>query len=293
MTKLGVFHGVQLYIKRDELLHPAISGNKWRKLAPVLEGFSDSGYAGILSFGGAFSNHLQALAAAGKEYQIPTAAIVRGAAADLHNPTLRFVAESGTRIHRITKQAYDQGPGHPEVDGILSRYPGYLVLPEGGASEQAVQSCRTIATEILEHHVMESPLFVAVAAGSGTTAAGIVEGLGDRGKVLVFPATASGVQRSTISRHLKRGGSFDLVPDYDLGGFAAYTPELIEFIRNFNAQHGILLDPIYTGKMLLGIFDLIEQGYFPKTSTVVAVHTGGLQGWQGYCQRYGLEPITD
>ena len=110
--------------------------------------------------------------------------------------------------------------------------------------------------------------------------------------MLVFPATASGVQRSTITRHLQTGGSFDLIPDYDLGGFAAYTPELLEFIRNFNAQYGILLDPIYTGKMLLGIFDLIEQGYFPKSCSLVVVHTGGLQGWQGYCQRYGLEPIS-
>ncbi|MEZ4919454.1 MAG: hypothetical protein R2792_10175 [Saprospiraceae bacterium] len=141
MTKLGVFHGVQVYIKRDELLHPTISGNKWRKLAPVLEGFSESGYAGILSFGGAFSNHLQALAAAGKEYQIPTVAIVRGTAADLYNPTLRFIVESGTRIHRITKQAYDQGPGHPEVDAILSCIRAIWCFL-GGASEQAVQLSR-------------------------------------------------------------------------------------------------------------------------------------------------------
>lgn len=288
----GVPARISLYLKRDDLLHPVVQGNKWRKLEPVLAGIRNGAYSGILTFGGPFSNHIHAVAAAGRAYGFPTAAVVRGLAADLSNPTLAFARSCGMELFPVSKKAYDAGIGSPELREIEARFPGYYRLPEGGATPEAVRNCMEISREIsgqLEPG-RRGPLFVAVPAGTGCTAAGVIAGLGKAGTTLVFPAAPYGVDDAVL-RALMTGIAtgpldFRVVPDYCQGGFAAYRPEWIDFAVDFYLRNKVLLDPLYTLKMLYGLYDLLQGGYFPEESTVVAVHTGGLQGWAGYRQRY-------
>lgn len=290
----GAAAGITLYLKRDELLHPRIQGNKWRKLEPVLAELQAGGYAGLLTFGGPFSNHLHAVAAAGKAYGFRTAAVLRGLSADLSNPTLAFARACGMDIWPVAKKDYDAGSASAAVQAIEARYPQFLRLPEGGNTLAAAQHCRRVSEEILQQAVWQAgrPLFVAVPAGSGCTAAGVIAGLGAAGQALVFPAAPYGVQEETLLetlRHLVAAPlpAFRLFPEYGQEGFARLRPERLDFAVDFYLRTGILLDPIYTLKMMAGLFDLLQNGFFPAESVVVAVHTGGLQGWAGFRQRYG------
>ena len=291
----GVPHGIRLFVKRDDLLHADIPGNKWRKMAPLLQRFPDTGFKGILSFGGPFSNHLHALSAAGKLYGIPTAAIVRGNSASAEtSPTLAFAVSQGMKWHPVSKIAFDRGPTDPEIQKIIAQYPGYTLMPEGGSSPEGVAQCKDIALEILSQtpKVASDKRFVAIGAGTGGTAAGLISGLAGNGKTLVFPATSHGFDDEKIKRHFSpeiMSGHFTLMSGYDFGGFAKPNPELLDFIRYFNKENNILLDPIYTGKMMYGLYDSLYFGFFPKKSVIVAVHTGGLQAWEGFHSRFGIE----
>ncbi len=297
----GADAGISLFVKRDDLLHPDVQGNKWRKLAPVLAHVHRTHPAGIITFGGPFSNHLHAVAAAGRLFNIPTVGIVRGEHADLDNPTLRSARQNGMLLLPISKRRYDACKRGENLD-VLCNYPDHFVLPEGGSTAEAVESCAAIAHEILNQlaqHVppvdSNSPLFICVPAGTGCTAAGIVAGLeAGRGQALVFPVVNRGFDAQTILNLLHQSNlpgvsdpaaleqRFRIVYDYEFGGFAKRYPPVLDFVDIFRAQTGILLDPIYTAKMFFGVFDMLANGAFPPNSTVVAVHTGGLQGWEGF-----------
>lgn len=288
----GAPEGIRLYLKRDDLLHPEISGNKWRKLAPVAELLRTRSLQGVLSFGGPFSNHLHALAAAGKTYGFPTAAIVRGETADASNPTLSHARRCGMQLFFIAKKEYDLGEKSPEIQRIAALFPQYYHLPEGGNTIQAVQSCARITLELeAQLPADRGPLFVGVPAGTGCTAAGIAASLQTRGALLVFPAAPYGVSPESIENQARSLGNTPLTDlrffkEYSFGKFATPHPELLEFEAVFRRQTGILLDPIYTLKMMYGLFDLLRKAYFPPGSCIVALHTGGLQGWDGFRQRF-------
>ena len=281
--------GISLYVKRDDLLHLVVAGNKWRKLEPVIQKVQRGDYEGILTFGGAFSNHIQAVAAAGQAFGFPTAAIVRGLYADLSNPTLSFAQSCGMELFPVSKQDYDAQLESAIVREVVQQFPSYCHVPEGGATPEAIRNCAALAQEILEQtdDIPSDKRFVALPAGTGSTAAGVIGGLGNKGKVVVFPAASYGVSAASIQTAVEMVfkqpcAPFDFQSDYVFGGFARHVPELIDFIRRFREQSGILLDPIYTSKMMWGVFDLLRRGYFNPGSTVVAVHTGGLQGWKGF-----------
>lgn len=285
-----------LYVKRDDLLHPTVTGSKWRKLEPIIQLIRDQAHTGILTYGGPFSNHLQAVAAAGQTYGFPTVGIVRGLSADIDNPTLAFAQSAGMQLLTVTKQDYDSGEGSPRIREIVAQFPHYFPLPEGGATHLAVDNCRHIAEEIQVQLSSEQQksLVVCVPAGTGCTAAGVVAGLGGAGEIWIFPAVDYNVDEVLIQEYLTgyqsiTSPNFRFIRDYTFGGFAVYRPELMEFVRSFRLQTGILLDPIYTSKMLFGIFDLLAKGAFAPGSVVVALHTGGLQGWDGFRQRFGIE----
>ena len=296
--------GIALFVKRDDLLHPEIQGNKWRKLAPVLAGVQQSHPGGIVTFGGAYSNHLQAVAAAGRVFDIPTIGIVRGQYADLNNPTLCAARRDGMLLVRVSKQDYDTQKHLVEkwVGQDLSRH---LILPEGGSTRLAVEHCAFITKEIVAQlqQPTHQPLYICVPAGTGCTAAGLVEGFeGINGQILVFPVVNKGFEPDTLL-HLLHGvrlrtqaesaeleGRFSLVREYVFGGFAKRNPLILAFARAFLQQTGILLDPVYTSKMMFGVYDMLTKGAFPAGSTVVVVHTGGLQGWQGFQERWGEIP---
>lgn len=282
----GLNRQIQLYIKRDDLIHPNIQGNKWRKLRPTLELLSATARPGILTFGGPFSNHIQAVAQAGSLYGIKTVGILRGLASDLSNPTLQEAASAGMDLFPIPKKEYDAALNSPVVQEIIAKFPDYTLLPEGGATPQAVESCAEISREIIEQLGLsaDKALFVAVPAGTGSTAAGILKGLKEPHTLLVFPAAAYGISPEAI---LQRSGKLDTFPRMDyltaylLGKFAAPDPRIWAFAEHFQQKFDITLDPIYTSRMMFGLFDLLEKGYFPTKSVIVAVHTGGLQGWRG------------
>lgn len=293
--------GVALLIKRDDLLHPEIQGNKWRKLAPVLAGVKQSHPGGIVTFGGAYSNHLQAVAAAGRVFDIPTIGIVRGQYADLSNPTLRAAQRDGMLLVPVSKQDYDTRK-HLVEEWIGQDLSRHLILPEGGCTRWAVEHCASITKEIIAQlqQPTNQPLYLCVPAGTGCTAAGVVDGFeGINGQILVFPVVNKGFEPDTLlhllhavrlrtpaeSTALER--RFSLVREYEFAGFAKRNPLVLEFARSFQQQTGILLDPVYTSKMVFGVYDLLTKGAFPAGSTVVVVHTGGLQGWQGFQERWG------
>ena len=293
----GLAAGIRLYLKRDDLLHPTIAGSKWRKLEPAIQLIQNQQYTGILTYGGPFSNHLQAVAAAGQAYAFPTVGVVRGLAVDLSNPTLSFAQTCGMQLIKVAKQDYDAGPDSNRLRDVAARFPGYLAVPEGGATRLAVQNCRRVAGEIGQQLPagQRIPLTVCVPAGTGCTAAGIIAGLGAAGSTWIFPAVNYGVDEATVEKmlsdfHLPVPPDFCFIRDYTFGGFAVHHPELMAFVRTFRRQTGILLDPIYTAKMMFGIFDLLGKGAFAPGSVVVALHTGGLQGWAGFRERFGVHP---
>lgn len=276
----GKERGIALYLKRDDLLHPEIEGSKWRKLSAVLPDIRSKYPGGILSFGGAFSNHLHAVSVVGRIFGIPTIGIVRGEHADVQNPTLRSCAENGMMLVPTPKTAYE-ALKNADPSLFEQQYPGCFVLPEGGYTPQAVQACAEIPREIraqLPEKCSSGPLYCCVPAGTGCTAAGVVAGFGQTsGKVLVFPVSRHGIE-----------GDFEVVEDYIFGGFAQLYPPVVEFARGFYRRTQIVLDPIYTAKMMFGVFDLLKRGtYFEPGSTVVVLHTGGQQGWNGFAARYG------
>ncbi|MEO6037729.1 MAG: pyridoxal-phosphate dependent enzyme [Saprospiraceae bacterium] len=291
----GIDAGIALYLKRDDLLHPTVSGNKWRKLEPIIQLIQNQHYMGLLSYGGPFSNHLQAVAAAGRAYGFPTVGVVRGKAADLSNPTLAQARLDGMQLLPVTKQDYDRWKDAGAKNELAAQFPAYYHLPEGGATPGAAENCRLIAEEIQEQLSADrrTQLVVCVPAGTGCTAAGLVAGLGSSGDTLVFPAVNYGVDESSIRHFLPDfpESACRFIRDYTFGGFAVYRPELIDFVGRFQAQTGVLLDPIYTAKMMFGIYDLLGKGAFEPGSVVVALHTGGLQGWAGFRERFGMDVL--
>lgn len=282
------FEGHRLYLKRDDLLHPEVQGNKWRKLGPLLARAHEVKH-GVLSFGGPYSNHLHALAAAGRIFGFQTAAVIRGTHVTADNPTLAFAASSGMKLFPVSKADYERlkmtdtrSVAHFLGNEWLS---GYEWLPEGGDSPDAVQSCAAISKEIIDQ--LDSPdpghLYICVPAGTGCTAAGIIAGAAGWGNVLVFPAAPYGVDRPGIDARIRNAG-FDKQAPYEIVypssplKFAEVTPEITGFVKKFAERYGIALDWIYNGKMMFHLAELVKSGYFPAGSRIVAVHTGGLQG---------------
>ncbi|WP_242923775.1 1-aminocyclopropane-1-carboxylate deaminase/D-cysteine desulfhydrase [Pontibacter liquoris] len=281
---------ITLWLKREDLLHPHISGNKWRKLTYNLQEAKRLQHHALLTFGGAYSNHIAATAAAGKEYGFQTIGIIRGEEHLPLNPTLAFATSCGMQLHYISREAYKQKDDPAFLEQLRQQYKQPYILPEGGTNLLAVKGC----TEIVQDIAVDYD-YVCCAAGTGGTAAGLIAALAGEKQVLVFPALKGGeflqpeIEELVLQYSGRTYSNWQLVTAYHFGGYAKVKPELLAFIQGFQQQHHIPLEPIYTGKMLYGLFDMIRQGYFPKGSRVVAVHTGGLQGNAGFKERLGLQ----
>ena len=268
-------YGVNLFVLRLDLIRATISGNKWYKLKYNLEEAKKQKKETLLTFGGAFSNHIAATAAAGKEFGFKTIGIIRGDELNEdENKTLRFAKECGMKLHFVSREDY----GEKKIPSPLTQQlNNFFLLPEGGTNELAVKGC----AEIISH--INVPFdFVCCPVGTGGTIAGIISSLKEKQKAIGFSVLKDGeflkeeVQKLISSPNPL--GEGDIHTDYHFGGYAKHSPELLKFIADFEKQNGIPLEHVYTGKMMFGIYDLMTKNYFPQGTTIIAIHTGGLQG---------------
>jgi len=278
---------IRLEIKRDDLLHPHISGNKYRKLFYNLIEARKKGFTRLLTFGGAYSNHIAATAAAGKEGGFETIGIIRGDELGKHlaevlqnNPTLAFAASQGMKFHFIDRKTYREQKENPEFLRALEQMFGpFYMIPQGGTNELGVQGAAEIlspADKIFD--------YITTAVGTGGTMAGLIRASSPQQTVLGFPALKENFLHRDIAAYTTKT-NWQLVRDYHLGGFAKINADLIRFINDFYRQTGIPLDPVYTGKMMFGLMDMIEKDRFAPGTSILAIHTGGLQGTDGMNRR--------
>ena len=269
---------VSVFIRREDLIHPFISGNKFRKLKYNLLQAKSQKAETLLTFGGAFSNHIAATAFAGKEHGFKTIGIIRGD--ELRdkiqvNPTLKFAQECGMQFKFVTREAYRQKTETEFIADLKQEFGNFYLFPEGGTNEFAIKGCEEILTK--EDTEFD---FICCSIGTGGTISGLINSVLPHQKVLGFPALKGDFLQNEI-RNFVRNENWELITDYHFGGYGKVKPELIAFINTFYAENKIPLDPIYTGKMVFGVIDLIEKNYFPENSKILLIHTGGLQGIQG------------
>ncbi|GAA4340853.1 pyridoxal-phosphate dependent enzyme [Mucilaginibacter gynuensis] len=272
---------VEVFVKRDDMIHPLISGNKWRKLKYLLKKSQAENKSHLVTFGGAFSNHLLATAAAAAKFGFKATGIVRGE--EVENDTLFLCKLHGMQLLFTDRDSYRDKPA------LFEKYFGCdsdaFFIDEGGASAEGAQGCSELVTELDQHfdHII-------CACGTGTTAAGIINGLQQHAPDTRFnavPVFKNGeFMREEIDRFLLSPSGYQLHTDYHFGGYSKTKPELIDFIRQFTASTGILIEPIYTGKMFYALFDLIEKGQFKPGSRILAIHTGGLWGILGMRDKF-------
>lgn len=264
---------INLYIKRDDLIHPEITGNKWRKLKYNLIEAREKGYDSLMTFGGAFSNHIYATSAAGKEFGFSTTGIIRGEElTPLSNETLMFSKINGMDLIFLPRLNYGF------KDKISRQYKNdFYVIPEGGSNEFAIKGVVEMMDEIYEEI---TPDYVCVAAGTGGTLAGIVSGLRGETEAIGFAVLKDkGLMWNFVTKLLTNDNEFDINNDYIFNNYGKTTPELIEFIMEFEKRNPtIKLEQVYTGKMIYGVYDMIQKGEFRENSNVVVIHTGGLRG---------------
>ncbi len=270
---------VQLFIQRDDLLHPHVSGNKWRKLKYNVLEAKKLGKDTLLTFGGAFSNHIAATAAAAQLSGLRSIGIIRGKDADPENPTLKFAQSCGMELVMIDRSQFRELRDNQWAGAVLDSYSKAYVLPEGGSNKLAVKGCSEMVEDWSEQYD-----FACCALGTGATFAGLVNGVPENTRCLGFPAIKDqGYLQGEVEEFLIENNSKDwqLIRDYHFGKYAKVNDELIQFMNQFYKETGIPLDPVYTGKMLFGLIDMIQNDYFPAETKIIAIHTGGLQGVAG------------
>jgi 1-aminocyclopropane-1-carboxylate deaminase len=271
--------GVRLLIKREDQNHPFVSGNKWWKLKYNLEEALKTGEATLLTFGGAYSNHIYATAAAANELGLKSIGIIRGEETLPLNPTLSFAKACGMQLHYVSREAYRNKAEASFIEQFHNQFGDFYLIPEGGTNELAVKGCTEFAMQLSAEIDFD---YLCLPVGTGGTIAGMIEGLDESKKIIGFPVLKGAQFLEEEIRKYTSKKNWKLVYDYHFGGYAKVTNELMEFMNEFEKQFSIPLDPIYTAKMMFGIMDLIKNKFFESGSTILAVHTGGLQGRAGF-----------
>ena len=271
--------GIRLLIKREDLNHAHISGNKWWKLKYNLEAAIKQGKKILLTFGGAYSNHIFATAAAAKELGFESIGVIRGEETLPLNTTLTFAKDCGLRLHYISREEYRNKHEATFIKNLQNRFGEFYLIPEGGSNDFAVKGCVEFAQTLNEIDFD----YCCLPVGTGGTMAGIIAGLNQTKEIIGFPVLKGGEFLHGDIEKLLQGFSdvphqnWKLDTSYHHGGYAKTTPELFLFIEKMKDEHNLPLDPIYTGKLLWAVMDYIKQGKFKRGSTILALHTGGLQ----------------
>ena len=272
---------IQLFLKREDLIHPHISGNKYWKLFYNINSYLEPKPENplIITFGGAFSNHIAATAALGKEFQLKTLGIIRGEELQnkwQENPTLKLAHENGMEFRFVTREAYRNKESLSQI--LQKEFPDALIIPEGGTNDRAVEGI-----QYMLNSETKSFDYLCTAVGTGGTVAGISKFAEENQQVLGFKVVDDDSLYNRVVELSKRNNC-KLIEAHD-GGYGKISDENIRFINVFKEKYGIQLDPIYTGKMMRKIFELIDNNYFPDGSKILAFHTGGLQGIFGANER--------
>lgn len=261
---------INLFMKRDDLIHPDISGNKWRKLKYNIAQAKLEHKTTLLTFGGAFSNHITATAAAGKYLGFKTIGIIRGEEYNPLNKSLQFAKDCGMEFIYVNRESYRDK--QKCMYALSLDLDAVYIIPEGGANELALKGCAEIVDEI------DSDFdYICCACGTGTTIAGISTNLKAYQQALGFAVLKHDNLLEDISGNFSIHNPKLSIQNYPFGGYAKTTPELMQFIKDFYKEHQVLLDYVYTGKLMYGIFDLISKNHFPENTTIIAVHTGGVR----------------
>jgi 1-aminocyclopropane-1-carboxylate deaminase len=285
---------VQLFVKRDDLIHPQFGGNKWRKLKYNLIHARENHFDTLLTFGGAWSNHIYACAAAGKYFGFNTIGIIRGEEHTTLNSTLSFAQKCGMQLHYCSRAEYRKKNETATLEKLKQQFGNVYILPEGGSNALAMKGCAEIINEITQDNISTNdPAFdvICCACGTGATLAGLVSAI---------KPTAAKQQPIAIGFSALKGGDFltdeinnflgdtkttvtwRIESNFHFGGYAKVDDDLIHFMRDFQAEYGFALDAVYTGKMFFGLFEMIKQGQFKPGTKIIAIHSGGLQGNAGF-----------
>jgi 1-aminocyclopropane-1-carboxylate deaminase/D-cysteine desulfhydrase-like pyridoxal-dependent ACC family enzyme len=287
---------IELFVKREDLVHSIISGNKWHKLRYNIQNAKKRGNTTLLTFGGAYSNHIEATAIAGKEFGFKTIGIIRGEETLPLNSTIKKAKECGMQLVYVSRAEYKNKHTQDYIESLREVFGSFYLIPEGGSNFYAINGCMEILNETDTIYD-----YICCPLGTGGTASGIALSLKGNQKLLGFPALKGGEflldEMKTFINMVVNDtettqdvlNKVQLITDYHFGGYAKINEELISFLQDFNVKHNIKWDLIYNGKMVFGVYDLIKKGFFPKGSKILLIHTGGLQGVNGFEERFGFK----
>ncbi|WJG08684.1 pyridoxal-phosphate dependent enzyme [Aliiglaciecola sp. LCG003] len=275
---------VRLWVKRDDLIHPIISGNKWRKLGLALQQIMQQKPCQIISFGGGYSNHLHALAYCCQQLQLPLRCIVRGDYSKNMTPMLTDIQQWGAKIEFVDKLTYSKRNDEDYLNRIKQQFDNPVIIPEGGSQQQALHGSAEIINEL-----QQSYDYIVTPVASGGTMAGLVHGIDLIAQVSSKILGIAVLKGQDYLEHLVKdllpeaqnrslSAQWQILHDYHCGGYAKKTPELISFCEDFYQDTHIKVEPVYSGKLFFALKQMIEQGYFPANSKILAIHTGGMQG---------------
>jgi 1-aminocyclopropane-1-carboxylate deaminase len=275
-------HGITVTVKRDDLLHPIISGNKWRKLKHALIPAIDANTQHIISFGGGFSNHVHALGYCCQQLNIQFTAIIRGNYSKNPSPMLQDLATWNTNIHYVDRKTYQQRAEPDYLKTLQQQYPNALIIPEGGSQQQALQGVGEIIQELENQYD-----YILAPVASGGTLAGLIQKIAQHSKQLdcqilgIAVLKGEGYLEQLVTDLLAKNEqtkNWQINHDYHFGGYAKANNELVQFCCDFYQQTEVKIESVYSGKLFFALRDLINKGYFPQKSRILALHTGGLQG---------------
>ncbi|WP_028887828.1 1-aminocyclopropane-1-carboxylate deaminase/D-cysteine desulfhydrase [Tenacibaculum ovolyticum] len=274
---------VTLFVKREDEIHPFVSGNKFRKLKYNIAKAKKLQEKTLLTFGGAFSNHIVATAVAGSLSGFKTIGIIRGdelgkdvAKTLAGNATLREARKSGMQFKFISREKYRDKTSEYFINELKEEFGDFYLVPEGGTNDLAIKGCEEILIE--EDNKFD---YICCAIGTGGTISGLINSAKTHQNIIGFPALKGDFLTKEIQLLTTKDDNWKLDTTYHFGGYGKYNTDLIRFINELKEQTGLSLDPIYTGKMMFGVLDKIAKNEFPENTKILVIHTGGLQGITG------------
>ncbi|WP_206485154.1 pyridoxal-phosphate dependent enzyme [Thalassotalea sp. G2M2-11] len=281
---------IQVQIKRDDLIHPIISGNKWRKLKYNIEHIKQQHHQGIVSFGGSYSNHIHALAYAGHYKQFNTIGIIRGEPHYANNYTLQCAQKWGMKLIFVDRKTYRKRHETSYLAQLQQQFPNYFIVPEGGSNHLALPGVSEVCQE-LEAQTEFDTLITPV--GSAGTLSGLI--LGDQGKHQLLGVAVLKQAQYLVNEinqfigHHAQLTNWQLLTDYHGGGYGKFSSGDLSALKAFSEQTAIPFEPIYSGKMIVALLDLIKKNTFPAGHRIVLLHTGGLQGLHGLVEQQRIK----